>query len=505
MRMDSSVTSTAASTAKRRARRAAASSRVAASATSSRAAVSRVAMSASLSCTAWCWQIALPNVVRCCAYRSAASNAAWPTPTATAPRPRSTTTRSREADDEGRLKGSRTSRSETTAGGAPRTPRSGTAAVTVTPAMVAGTSHQAVPSTRVRASRPARAAWAMGAVSPSSRHSEPSRRARAAGTGTTAASVSARPSAGRCRAVSPPARPSAKATPPCATASSAGAAHARAISSITIVHVAGSRPRPPCGGGTSAANTPRSASSATISSGTRPLRSCSAATGIRLLSTTWRTASSMRRRSSGSPSRDTRAPPRGGLLERRLGDADGARRDVDAPRLEPAHDLAKAAALDAADEVGGRTGEVLEQQLRGVHALVAELADRLHDGETGRALLDDEARHAAVPRLRAGIGDGEQREGVALAPVGHEHLRAGDEVLVAATHRPRPDRLHVGARVGLGEAERAARLAGGEARQEVAPLLLGAVLEHDQRGHRVAVDHAGQRHPAAADLLDHPG
>src|SRR5207253_2299181 len=42
-------------------------------------------------------------------------------------------------------------------------------------------------------------------------------------------------------------------------------------------------------------------------------------------------------------------------------------------------------------------------------------------------------------------------------------------------------------------------------RQEVPPLRLGAVLEHDQRGHRVAVDHAGQRHPAAADLLEHPG
>jgi hypothetical protein len=30
------------------------------------AGVMPVAMSASLSCTAWCWQSGLPNVVRCC-------------------------------------------------------------------------------------------------------------------------------------------------------------------------------------------------------------------------------------------------------------------------------------------------------------------------------------------------------------------------------------------------------------------------------------------------------
>ena len=30
----------------------------------------------------WCFQIGFPNASRCCAYRSASSSAAWPTPTA---------------------------------------------------------------------------------------------------------------------------------------------------------------------------------------------------------------------------------------------------------------------------------------------------------------------------------------------------------------------------------------------------------------------------------------
>jgi hypothetical protein len=58
--------------------------------------------------------------------------------------------------------------------------------------------------------------------------------------------------------------------------------------------------------------------------------------------------------------------------------------------------------------------------------------------------------------------------------------------------------------VRLGETEPAARVARGEARQETAALVVGTVMQHDERGHGVAVDDPGQRHPAATDLLDHP-
>ena len=48
---------------------------------SSRAASVRVAIFASISCTAWWCAIGLPNASRSCAYRSASSSAACATPT----------------------------------------------------------------------------------------------------------------------------------------------------------------------------------------------------------------------------------------------------------------------------------------------------------------------------------------------------------------------------------------------------------------------------------------
>jgi hypothetical protein len=120
------------------------------------------------------------------------------------------------------------------------------------------------------------------------------------------------------------------------------------------------------------------------------------------------------------------------------------------------------------------------------------------------ALLDDEARHAAMRRTRRGIRESEEGEGVALATIGHEHLRAGDDVVVTRAARHRADRLHVRAGVRLGEAETAAGVGRSEARQKAVPLLIGAELQHDQRSHRVTVEDSGQRHPPAADLFDHP-
>ena len=170
--------------------------------------------------------------------------------------------------------------------------------------------------------------------------------------------------------------------------------------------------------------------------------------------------------------------------------------------------MLEAASLHGPDEARRRHDEILEDELGGVHALVAELADRLHHAEpTGRgirALLDDEAGHPAVARSRRRIGEREQGERVALAAVGDEHLRPGQHEVVAPAARDGADGLDVGARLGLGEAEAAAGLAAGEARQEAVALRLGAVLEHDEGRHGVAVDHAGQRHEAPAQLLDDP-
>jgi len=172
------------------------------------------------------------------------------------------------------------------------------------------------------------------------------------------------------------------------------------------------------------------------------------------------------------------------------------------PTARAAMLMLEAAALDPTYEIGGGTGEAIEEELGGIHALVAELGDRLDHLETGGALLHDEAGHAAMPRRGPGIGEGEEGEGVALAAVGDEHLGAGNEVAIAVASSLSADGLDVGARVRLGEAEPSARLATREARQEPASLLLRAVVEHDEGGHGVAVDHSGERHEAAADLLD---
>ena len=131
------------------------------------------------------------------------------------------------------------------------------------------------------------------------------------------------------------------------------------------------------------------------------------------------------------------------VVVRGLGDADGARGDVDPARLEAAHHLCEAAPLDASDEVRHGHHAILEEELRGVHALIAELRDGLDDPEAGVAFLDDEAGHPAVARLGLRIRQREERERVALAAVGHEHLRPRDDVVASRAARHGADRLHV--------------------------------------------------------------
>ena len=107
-----------------------------------------------------------------------------------------------------------------------------------------------------------------------------------------------------------------------------------------------------------------------------------------------------------------------------------------------------------------------------------------------------------MTRRRRGICQSQEREGIALAPVGHEHLGAGDEVAVATSLGDGADGLDVRAGVRLGQAEAPSREAGSEARQQALLLLVRSMLEDDQRRHGMAVDDAHQRHEAAADLLD---
>src|SRR5262249_41146098 len=146
-----------------------------------------------------------------------------------------------------------------------------------------------------------------------------------------------------------------------------------------------------------------------------------------------------------------------------------------APQLEAVEDLLEPAPLDAADEtIRGHT-VVVEREFAGVDALVAEFLELAAHREAW-PLLGDQHAHALVRRLRARIGLHQQSEAIAVETVGDPGLAAGDRVgAVADALGDGADRLQVGAAVGLGEPDAAAQFAGGEARQEVRLLLLGAV------------------------------
>ena len=96
----------------------------------------------------------------------------------------------------------------------------------------------------------------------------------------------------------------------------------------------------------------------------------------------------------------------------------------------------------------------------------------------GRPLLDEEAADRAVVRARP---DGRD---VGDRPVRDPHLGAVQDPVGAVAARVRAHRAGVGARVGLGEAEAADRLAGVHRRQPALLLLLGAPApdrEHRER------------------------
>src|SRR5579875_724208 len=103
-----------------------------------------------------------------------------------------------------------------------------------------------------------------------------------------------------------------------------------------------------------------------------------------------------------------------GFVQRRLRDADAARRDVDAAQLEAAHDLLEAVPFLLAEQVFRRNAVVVENHFARVETAIAELGNVAAHGESGSAIfLDDEQADPAVPRLRVRIRLGENEKGVA--------------------------------------------------------------------------------------------
>ena len=150
----------------------------------------------------------------------------------------------------------------------------------------------------------------------------------------------------------------------------------------------------------------------------------------------------------------------------------------------------------------GGHADVLEDQLGGGLAAQAELAVDGAAGQAGGVGRYEEGGDALVAR---GVGRaGEEEDDVGPGAVRDEHLGAVDDVVVAVAHGPGREVARVRAGAGLGEAEAADVLAGGEPRQPL-PLLLLAPPGRDRLGDEAERDGDDAAHGrvAAAQFLRH--
>ncbi len=165
-------------------------------------------------------------------------------------------------------------------------------------------------------------------------------------------------------------------------------------------------------------------------------------------------------------------------LQRVLGDADGARRGLDARQLEGLHQLPEALTLRSAEQVFRRHGEGIEPDLKFLETAIAEHLDLAAAHARGREglgvgaarFLGDEQGKTTVPVL-LGAGAGEQRHDVGAHRMGDPGLVAGDEIARAVPDRAGLQARQIRADIGLGKDSRGQKLAGGDPGQP--PLLLG--------------------------------
>src|SRR5262249_38687024 len=147
----------------------------------------------------------------------------------------------------------------------------------------------------------------------------------------------------------------------------------------------------------------------------------------------------------------------------------------------------------------GRNVHIIEEQLRGVLRLEANLVEQAPNAEAGAILgLNKHQKNAAHPLSKINLAyDNNQLGEIAVRD---KSLRAVERVLVTMPFGARANRLQVGASPGLDHRDRANKLALRHARQITPLLLLGAVVQKVMRGDDVHADaHAEQR--AARHLL----
>ncbi len=196
----------------------------------------------------------------------------------------------------------------------------------------------------------------------------------------------------------------------------------------------------------------------------------------------------------------SRVPQR--LRVRLLGHADRAGRDVNPADLQRGQHLLQAAPLLAAKQRRPWHPNLVQHDLAGFRAVVAELGQVAHDLKTWRAGRDEKHRHAAMRRYRVGVGLGQNRQRIGVAGIGDPHLPAGDHIIAARRAGDGLDALQVGSCRGFGQSDPGPPRAGREVGQVIPPLALRAVLRDHPAGQGVAAKDARHPHPAARDLLE---
>ena len=156
-----------------------------------------------------------------------------------------------------------------------------------------------------------------------------------------------------------------------------------------------------------------------------------------------------------------------------------------------------------ADAVALGHAHAVEENLRGVRGMHAQLVELARHGDAFRFHRQADQRLVAMRRAVAGVG--EQAHPIGLRAVGDPHLAAVDDVVVAVGARIGLDRGDVGSGAGLGNADAGDRIAGDGGREEFAAQRVRAEAG-ERRGRHVGLHADRHRHAAAADgaeLLGH--
>lgn len=187
-----------------------------------------------------------------------------------------------------------------------------------------------------------------------------------------------------------------------------------------------------------------------------------------------------------------------GLVQGRLGDADRAGGDAEAPGVERGEGDREALTL-LADPARVGDPDAVEVELGGGRALHPHL---LLGGGGFEPFGVAGHQERGDPAGALDSGAGQDRVEVGHAAVGDPRLGAGDDPVVAVPYGLRTERGGIGARGGLGETVGAQQAPSQHRREVLGPLLLGAVTGDRVAGEGVDADSEADGEPGGRELFE---